>query len=117
MYRGLSEVDDRIVTRLRETLMRDEEFVAAARCEDGLLDRWSTYLVVTTDRLLSVRKVLLESTVRGVKLSRIDTLRAEGTTLRIEHGFSTKSYELGATEELRELVKVIEQRSSVTASQ
>lgn len=86
LYEALADVDGRTRSRLESLLMADERFVLAARCDDGLLERWATRVVVTSDRVLAVRHVLFEWDVTGVRydwirgVDRVDG----GQTLRVE---------------------------------
>ncbi|MFB6118770.1 hypothetical protein [Halosegnis sp.] len=117
MYDSGEALEDRIATLLRGALMPGEEFVAAARCTDGLVDRWATRLVVTTHRVLAIRKVLFESSVRGVKLSRLNDVTVQGPSIRLIHGLETDEYELTSESDATAVADAIERAGEATVPQ
>jgi len=119
VYRSLDELNGRVASRVRSLLEPDETFVLAVRATDGLFDRWSTHVAVTTRRLLTVRVVLLESSVTGVRFDRLDdvTLDEPAATVQVTHGLETNEYAFDSAETAAALADTITEQRTATAAQ
>lgn len=95
LYERFEDLDDRTRSRLDDVLMAEEAFVVGARATDGLLARWCTRVVVTTDRVLEIRHVGLDWSVEGHRRERIHDARAtgDGTRLRFEASLDEVEYD------------------------
>lgn len=85
--------------------MADEEFVCVAITADGLLSRWSTRAVLTSKRLLTIKNFLLDSTIRGIRLERIESMSENGSTgsLSVESGTREFDLEFESDQEATEM--------------
>lgn len=94
LYERLEDLDDRTRSRLDDALMADEAFLVGARATDGLLARWCTRVVVTTDRVLEIRHVGLDWSLEGHRRERIHDARpsGDGTRLLFEAGLDEVEY-------------------------
>jgi hypothetical protein len=95
LYERPADLDDRTRSRLDDVLMSGEAFVVGARATDGLLSRWCTRVVVTTDRVLEIRHVGLDWSLEGYRRERIHDARAtgDGTRLRFDAGLDEIEYD------------------------
>ncbi|MFC7132136.1 MULTISPECIES: hypothetical protein [Salinibaculum] len=119
LYGTPEELDRRTRSRFESVTMDGEEFVIAGRASDGLLPRWSTRVVVTTERVLSIRHVVLEWSVEGVRHRRITNVRAvsgdsPGIVVEEDRTFTTE-YTFGETATRDALLAKIRELAAATA--
>jgi hypothetical protein len=121
-YEDPADLDPRTRSRFESVRMPDEGFVLATRCDDALLERWATRVVVTTERLLAVRHVLFEWDVSGARHDWIRGIEQVdgGSTLRVEQDVGADEFAFPDADTARAVVEAVEDqrasRAGVTAS-
>lgn len=118
LYGTPDELDRRTRSRFHAVAMDGEEFVIAGRTADGLLPRWSSRVVVTTARILTIRHVFLEWSVEGVRHERITAVRSvsgDGIVIEEDATFTT-SFTFDETETRDALLRKIRELASAAGS-
>lgn len=110
LYDSIGECDSRTSEFLEPVLMADESFVLGTVATDGLLERWSTRLVVTDRRVLFLRRILLEKNVRGAKhdwIDRVEISTGAPDRVRVETSTWTKEADLESAGDAEAVVETI----------
>lgn len=118
LYEDPERLDDRFRSRLDTVLQADERVLLAARCDDALLDRWATRVVVTSDRVVTIRKVVLEWDIGGIRHEWIENVerRDDGVTVRVERESGVEEFTFPAATTAEGVVDAIDPQSVVTVS-
>ena len=111
---NLHAVDARTRSQIQRLLMADEEFIFSVVTSDRIISRWCTRLIATSKRLLTIRHFLFDTTIRGILMRKVNTIRSHDTKhiLIITGDVKTWELEFESAGEVNELKDKLEQLQS-----